>query len=351
MRIDAMVRNRFLVTVPSTLLCVALLLGACAVNREAVPVAGARGAEESAGAMSLHQKGVTLPKEVDVPLRLSPGASWKSRFLSTSETKRTLVGADGKETVRSRTVGLELVAAQKVTGIAGTVATVEVTESETRILQEGKFIPAPYKQFNPPNPVSFTIDTATGKTDFDAVRRAYGKWMAEVKEGPAGDILGRTFRLPGYLAVLEEMYGKPFTRVAGRKVAKDGTPTGKDIVLPFLGPGSVPAPVVVEGTVRYTGFEAKGRQHLLEVTGKYEGQPDFSAEDGLAARLADFGKDAPKGFTGTGSASGHFRSSVDMMSGREVRSSAQLSYTAKWIFESGSLTEEVAGKSILEPVE
>ena len=53
----------------------------------------------------------------------------------------------------------------------------------------------------------------------------------------------------------------------------------------------------------------------------------------------------------SGSASGHFQSSVDMMSGREVRSAGQLSYSAKWIFESGSLAEEVAGKAILEPAE
>jgi hypothetical protein len=350
MRIDAEARHPSLVTVPVAIVCLALLLGACAANREAVPAAGAGGPESAAEARSPSPK-TELPKEIEVPMRLSPGNSWKSRFLSTSEAKRTLAGTDGKETVRSRTVGLELVAVQKVAAVEGTVARIEVTETETRILQDGKFIPAPYKQFNPPNPVSFTIDTATGKTDFDAMRRAYGKWMEEVKEGPAGDILGRTFRLPAYLAVLEEMYGKPFTRVAGRKVARDGTPTGKDVVLPFLGPGSVPTPVAVEGTLRYTGFTAKVRPHLLEVTGNYEGQPDFSVGDGLAARLADFGKDAPRGFTGSGSATGHFRSSVDMMSGREVRSTGQLSYRAKWIFEGGSLTEEVAGKSILEPAE
>jgi hypothetical protein len=348
MRIDAAAPHRSLVTVSIALLCFALLPGACAANRGSAPAAGAGGAEASAKAPSPKAE---LPKEIEIPLRLSPGDSWKSRFVSTSETKRILVGSDGKETAKSRTVGLEVVAVQKVTAVEGTVATVEITEGETRILQDGKFIPAPYKQFNPPNPVSFTIDTATGKTDFDAMRRAYGKWMEEVKQGPAGDILGRTFRLAGYLAVLEEMYGKPFTRVGGRKLSKDGTPTGKDVVLPFLGPGAVPAPVAVEGTIRYTGFEAKGRQHLLDVSGKYEGQPDFSGGDALAARLADFGKDAPKGFTGSGSASGHFQSSVDMMSGREVRSAGQLSYSAKWIFESGSLAEEVAGKSILEPAE
>jgi hypothetical protein len=350
MRIDATASHRSLIAVTTALLCAALLLCGCAATREAVPAAGSGGTETAAGAKSPSMK-AELPKEIEVPLRLSPGDTWKSRFVSTSETKRTLVLADGKDAVKSRTVGLELVAVQRVTAVEGTVARVEVTETETRILQEGKFIPAPYKQFNPPNPVSFTIDTATGKTDFTGMRREYGKWMEEVKQGPAGDILGKTFRLPGYLAVLEEMYGKPFTRVFGRKLTREGIPTGKEVVLPFLGPGAVPAPVAVEGILRYTGFEAKGRQHLLDVSGKYEGQPDFSSGEGLAFRLADFGKEAPKAYTATGSASGHFQSLVDMMSGREVRSTGQLSYSAKWIFDGGSLTEEVAGKAILEPVE
>jgi hypothetical protein len=272
--------------------------------------------------------------------------------VSTSETKRTLTGADGKEIVKARTVGFEIVATQKVVDVNGTVARIEITEAETRILQDGKFIPAPYKQFNPPNPVVFTIDTATGKTDFTAVRQAYGKWMEDLKEGPAGDIIGKAFRLPAYLAAIEDMYGKPFTRVSGRKLSAEETPSGKDVVLPFLGPGAALAAVPVEGAMRYTGFEAKGRKHLLNVSGTYAGQPDLSSAEELAVRLADFGRVAPtKAFTGTGSASGRFQSSVDILSGREERSTGQLSYSAKWVMDDATLTEEVTGKSILEPVE
>lgn len=292
-----------------------------------------------------------LPKEIEVSLRLSPGDEWKSRFVSTSEAKRTLTGADGKESVKARTVGIELTATQKVVYVSAAVARVEVTESETRILQDGKFVPAPYKQFQPPNPVVFTVDTATGKTDFSALRQAYEKWMADLKEGPAGDIIGKTFRLPAYLAVLEEMYGKPFTRVSGRKLTAEETPSGKDVLLPFLGPGAALAAVPVEGVMRYTTFETKGRKHLLNVSGSYTGQPDLSSADELAARLSDFGRTAPAAFTGSGSASGRFQSSVDLLSGREERATGQLSYTAKWVFDGGTLTEEVAGKSILEPAE
>ena len=67
--------------------------------------------------------------------------------------------------------------------------------------------------------------------------------------------------------------------------------------------------------------------------------------------MSDFGRTVPKAFTGTGSASGRFQSSVDILSGREERSTGQLSYSAKWVLDDATLTEEVAGKSILEPAE
>lgn len=332
-------RIRFLAMPSAAVLFVIFLLAGCAAGNRVATTAE-----------SPHAK-MELPKEIEVSLRLSPGDEWKSRFVSTSETKRTLTGADGKESVKARTVGIELTATQKVVDVSGSVARVEVTEAETRILQEGKFVPAPYKQFNPPNPVSFTIDAATGTTDFSALRQAYEKWMADLKEGPAGDIIGKTFRLPAYLASIEDTYGKPFTRVSGRRLSAEDTPSGKDVLLPFLGPGAALAAVPVEGMMRYTAFEAKGRKHLLNVSGSYAGQPDLSSADELAARLSDFGRAAPKSFTGSGEAKGRFQSSVDILSGREERATGQLSYTAKWVFDGGTLTEEVVGKSILEPAE
>ena len=342
---------RFLAIPCVAVLSVLLLASGCAANKGAVTTTPA-GGSASAGKMESPPARTELPKEMTVDLRLSPGDEWKSRFVSTSETKRTLTGADGKEIVKARTVGIELTATQKVVDVNGTVARIEITEFETRILQDGKFISAPYKQFSPPNPVSFMIDTATRKTDFSAVRQAYEKWMADLKEGPVGDIIGKTFRLPAYLSAIEEMYGKPFTRVSGRKLSAEETPSGKDVLLPFLGPGAAISSVQVEGAMRYTGFEAKGRKHLLNVSGTYTGQPDLSSADELAIRLADFGRATfPKAFTGTGSASGRFQSSVDILSGREERSTGQLSYSAKWVMDDATLTEEVTGKSILEPAE
>lgn len=331
-------------------LSVLLLASGCAANKGAVTTSSPGGPAAAGKAGSPHAK-AELPKEIEVALRLSPGDEWKSRFVSTSETKRSLTDKTGQATAKTRTIGLEIVATQKVVDVSGTVVRIEITEADARILQDGKFVPAPYKQFSPPNPVSFTIDAATRKTDFSAVRQAYEKWMADLKEGPAGDIIGKTFRLPAYLSALEDMYGKPFTRVSGRKLSAAETPSGKDVVFPFLGPGAAVSSVQVEGAMRYTGFEAKNRKHLLNVSGTYTGQPDLSSADELAIRLSDFGRTAPKAFTGTGAASGRFQSSVDILSGREERSNGEISYSAKWVMDDATLIEEVAGKSILEPAE
>jgi hypothetical protein len=328
----------------SLLLAAVCLAGCAAGNGGKAAPPGPRGGPGATGK-------VELPKEIPVQLRLSAGDSWKSRYVSTSETRRTLVAPDGKATLKTRSVGLELVAVQKVLSVEGTVARVEISESDTRILQDGKFQSAPYKQFYPPNPVVFTLDTATGKADFSAVRDAYAKWMAKLKEGPAGDIVGKTFRLPAYLAAIEEMYVKPFTRVAGRKVATEEATTGKDVVLPFLGHGVGASPVPVEGTMRYTGFSAAGGLHLLAVEGKYEGKTALASREDLEVRLAEFGVKPPAEFTGSGEAKGRFNSSVDALSGREVSSSNRLTYNAEWAFGGSRLLEEVTGKSTLEKVE
>ncbi len=342
---------RFLAIPCVAVLSVLLLAYGCAANKGIVTTTTSDGGPASAGKMERPHAKAKLSKEIDVPLRLSPGNEWKSRFVSTSETKRVLTDKAGKETAKTRTVGLEIIATQKVIDVTGAAARIGITEVEVRILQDGKFVPAPYKQFSPPNPVSFTIDAGTRKTDFTAVRQAYEKWMADLKEGPAGDIIGKAFRLQAYLSVLEEMYGKPFTRVSGRKLSAEETPSGKDVILPFLGPGAAVSAVQVEGAMRHTGFEVKGGKHLLTVSGTYTGQPDLSSADELAIRLADFGRTVPQSFTGTGSASGRFQSSVDVLSGREERSTGQISYSAKWVMDDATLTEEVAGKSVLDPAE
>ena len=341
-------RSRSIASSPLSVLAfialVALSLAGCAAGTGAPgPSRGGRAAQAPPKA--------ELPKEITIALRLSAGDSWKSRYVSTSEARRTLVGADGKAAVKTRSAGMEIVATQKVLAVEGTVARIEIAESDVRILQDGKFIPAPFKQFNPPVPVVFTLDTASGKADFSGVRKAYEEWMALVKDGPAGDILGKTFRLAGYLAAVEDMYVKPFTRVAGRKLSGEETSAGKDVVLPFLGHGAGLVPVPVAGSMRYTGFSVADGRHLLAVEGRYEGRIVTAPQEDLEAIVAEFGVKASGQFRGYGEAKGRFASSVDALSGREVRSTNRLTYNAEWLFGGSKLLEEISGISTLEKIE
>ncbi len=324
-------------------------LSGCATTGTA-PVA----ANEAAGASpaaEAHGPKVQVPPEIKVSGVPGEGDSWKSRFVSTSEMKRTLKGAGGKETVKARAVGLELVAAQKVVSVAAGKARIEVTESSARILQDGKFVDAPFKRLGPPNPVFFTLDLATGKADFSEMEKAYGEWMASVKEGPAGEILGKTFRLDAYVAQLKELYAKPFTRFAGRTLSKEPRPGASgEFVLPFLGPGVALGPVPVETSSWYEGFEAKGGLHLLKAAGKYNGPVSWTPEE-MKDRVADFDAPVPAAFLPSGEARGEFTATVDILTGREVHAASQLLYSAVASFEGGTLSEEITGKSTLDPAD
>lgn len=329
-----------------------VFLSGCATTGTAPGSAkGAAGAPPASEARGPHGGKIEVPAEITVSGTPNEGDSWNSRFVSTSEMKRTLKAADGKETVKARTVGLELVAAQKVVSVIGGKARVEVAESSSRILQDGKFVEAPFKRLNPPNPVFFTLDLATGTADFTEMEKAYGEWMASVKEGPAGEILGKTFRLDAYVAQLKELYAKPFTRFAGRTLGKEPRPgTAREFVLPFLGPGVALGPVPVETSSWYEGFEAKGGLHLLKAAGKYNGPVSWTPEE-MTDRLADFAAPVPSAFQSSGEARGQFAATVDILSGREVHSNSQLRYSATATFEGGTLSEEITGKSTLDPAD
>ncbi len=326
----------------------AVLLSGCAATG---PSSSATGAAAGAGAPGPQPTKAELPAEIAVPIGLRQGDAWKSRFVSTSEMKRTLRTADGKETVKTRAAGLEVVATQKVLSVAGGKARIEVAESSSRILQDGKFIEAPFKRLGPPNPVFFTLDTATGTADFSEMEKAFGDWMDSVKEGPAGDIVGRTFRLQSYVEQIEDLYSKPFNRVGGKTLGKAPKTAGeKEFVLPFLGPGVALGPVPVETTSWYERFEARGGSHLLQAAGKYDGNVAWTPSE-LADRMADFEGRAPAAYQPSGEAHGRFTSTVDVLSGRELRSESNLRYSASASFEGGTLSEEIAGKSILEPAD
>lgn len=292
-----------------------------------------------------------LPREIGVSLRLEAGESWKGRFISTGEVRRTFLAADGKETVRNRSLGLELTAVQTVRSVEGSRARIEIRENSARILQDGKFVDAPFRRLSPPESVFFTLDTETGKADFTEMEKAYRDWMATVKDSPAGDILGKTFRIEGYIAQLKDIYAKPFTRLAGRKLTKEyRTVEEKEFLLPFVGPSVDLGPMAVETSLAYEGFEVRNRMHLLNVAGKYAGESLLSAGQ-LAERLEEFGAPAPGRFTSRTTASGMFRSSVDVISGREQQTDSRVTYTATASFDGNTFNEEIAAKFLLIPEE
>lgn len=298
-------------------------------------------------------KKIEMPRNVEIALRLAPGQSWKSRFLSTSEVTWSLKGSDGKERSKSRAVGLELVATQSVKSVSDGVARIEVDESSARILRDGKFVDAPFRQFGPPNPVAFTVNVRTGATDFSEMEKAYADWMAGVREGPAGEILGKSFRIDSYVAQLKDLYGKPFTRLAGKRLTKGSSEnTEKDVVLPFLGPGIAIGPVPVEASAWYEGMEIKKENggHYLKTAGKYSGKKEMSAEE-LAGQLSEFGVAAPGEFRSSTNIGGGFAASVDLMAGREVYGTSQIRYSTSATFGGASVAQEITGKSILEPAD
>lgn len=323
-----------------------LAFAGCAARKGTPPAS-------TGGMQTSHGMKAEMPGEVEILLRLAPNQSWKSRFVSSSEVTWTLSEAGGKDQAKTRAVGLELIATQKVASLAGGIARIEVDESRARILRDGKFADAPFKQFAPPNPVAFTLDTSTGKLDFAEMEKAYADWMAGVKESPVGEILGKTFRLDAYVAQLKELYGRPFTRYFGKKLAKGSSAKAeKDFALPFLGPGISLGPVPVETSAWFEGMEVsrKKGEHLLKTAGRYSGEKELSAEE-LAGQLSEFGGTVPAQYRSTAKIGGQFNSAVDVLSGREVRSASQLKYSTSASFDGKTVTAEVVGKSVLEPVE
>jgi hypothetical protein len=292
-----------------------------------------------------------LPAEIDVRLSLKAGDSWKGRFVSTGDVKRTLKGADGAETSRSKSLGLELTAEQVVREVNGNVARIEVRESSARILQEGKYVDVPFRRLNPPAAFSFTLDVKTGKTDFSAAEKAWRDWMATVKDGPAGDILGKTFRLEGYLAQLKDLYAKPFTRLANHRLSKEYKGVEeKDFLLPFVGPSVDLGPMTVRTELAQEGFEVRGRGHFLAAAGRYSGEGTLTPEQ-AAERLEDFGLKAPSKFASKTTASGNFKSTVDLVSGREIRTDSRVVYTSTATFDGKTFTERIDSRYLLEPEE
>ncbi len=295
--------------------------------------------------------GTPAPGEVEISLALRPGQSWKSRFVSTSDLKRTLTGRDGKEAVKTRSVGLEVVATQTVRSVTGDAARIEVNEISVRILQDGRFIDAPFRAFDPPNPFSFTLNAALGTADFDELDLEYAKWIGGVRAGPAGDIMGRTFNVRSYITQMKLLYSRPFLRFAGRKIGgREGERKDRDFIVPFLGPGVEVGPVPVQASSWLEGTGGAEGSRTATVAGKYEGTSALNEAE-LAGRLAEFGGPKADAASSKVEVRGEYRSTVEAGSGRELSSESRFTYVATAGADGGTFREEIAGKSLLTPAQ
>jgi hypothetical protein len=319
-----------------------------------VVAASLAGCATNGGGMTSIVPGKGVPPEVTVKSNLALGMSWKSRFTSTSDIRRVLRETGGQETIRSRSVGMELVAVQTVKEVAGKVATIQVDEASVRILQGGAFVEAPFRQFNPPARFTFTVDMSSGKADFKAAEKVFGEWMDGIRKGPIGDVLGRSFRLDDYLAQVRELYTAPFTRFAGKTIVSSPQAVGEtELILPFLGPAVSLKPVPVKTTSWIEGVEDLKGETVLKIGGRYAADPATRNDaDELGAALSDFGKmQTPTAFDRVVEARGQYSSYVAVASGRELRGGRTFSFKASTKLGESVLSEEISGKTLLEPAE
>ena len=118
--------------------------------------------------------------------------------------------------------------------------------------------------------------------------------------------------------------------------------------LPFVGPSVDLGPMPVKTELAYEGFEIRKGGHFLTVTGRYAGESVLTPEQ-LSERLEEFAVKVPSKYESKSVANGKFRSSVDVISGREQQTDSRVTYTATATFDGQTLTEEIAAKYLLVP--
>lgn len=324
-------------------LVVVIALSGCATGGPATSTGGTAVAPASG----------SVPDEIDIGSALAAGSEWKSRFVSTSDIRRVLKAGTSPEKSVSRAVGLELVSTQTVSSFAGKVAVVEVDELAVRIMQDGKFIEAPFRAFNPPSKFSFTVDLSDGKVDFSDGEKAFREWAADVSKGPFGQIVGRSFRVDDYVAQIRETYATPFVRFSGKRVTTGGRSLGEHLLLPFIGPTTSLKPIAAPASAKLVGVETLMGISHAKVAGEFSSpEAPRNEPSEVAAAYSDFkGLPVPTTFQRRASARGSFTALVDANSGRELRSSRTFTFNSTTTSGDSVLTEEIVGKFVLEPAQ
>jgi hypothetical protein len=224
---------------------------------------------------------------------------------------------------------------------SGDRANVQVTLEKAEVLKEGKFVQSPLMQYNPPNPLLFTVDFASKTIDFSSLERAYEDWAKGLQETPVWDMMGSAFDLPSFVPQLERLLAAPVVDFAGitMQLGEDEV-VSEEISLPFLGPAVSPGSFSVE--------QKRGLRGVLDLGGReiamIEGEQFSDRLDALAGRMGLFGRLAPDYFESRGELAAKYQAKVDTATGWAVETSRRFHSVIIVNFENGSLKEDITEK-------
>ncbi len=276
-----------------------------------------------------------------------PGAGFTIRQELTSVTEAVwkLEVKDEAALERSRKTGLKVVALYEVMERTGDVARVQVTLEKVEILKDEKFIRAPFLQFNPPNPLQFSVDFATEKVDFSSLESAYDDWVRGMQETAVWDVMGRSFDVSSYVAQLENLLSSPLTEFAGKMmVLGEEDRESRTFYLPFLGPTISVEPVTVEQTRGLHGVMDLGGREIAMIDGEQFSDKLSLGAEVLSGRMELFGRTAPEYYESRGELAGKFRARVHVDSGWTVETTRRFRSVIIVNFGNGTFREDISGK-------
>lgn len=309
----------------SYLIVLSLLLSSCAAVRP-------RKVSEKAGVRSI-QAGPPV------------GFTIKQGLTSVTEVVWKLDVRDEADLERSRKSGLKVFALYEVVERSGDRAKVQVTLEKAEVLKEGKFVQSPLMQYNPPNPLLFTVDYASKKIDFSSLEKSYEDWAKGLQETPVWDMMGGSFDLPSFVPQLERLLAAPVVEFSGisMQLGEDDV-VREEISLPFLGPAVSPGSFSVEQKRGMRGVLDLGGREIAMIEGEQFSDRLSMGTDALAGRMGLFGRLAPDYFESMGELAAKYQAKVDTATGWTVETSRRFRSVIIVNFENGSLREDIMEK-------
>lgn len=278
------------------------------------------------------------------------GFSNRQELTSVTEVAWKLDVKDGAAIERSRRTGLKIIVTYEVVERKDDQARFRVSLEKAEVLKSGKFIPAPFMQFSPPNPLFFSVDFDSGSVDFSALEGAYEGWVRGLKETAVWDVMGSSFDVKSYVDQLEDLLSDPVVSFAGKeKILGDETVERTTFYLPFLGPSISVGPVEVEQREGLRGVMSVSGRDIAIIEGEFSSDELTADSEVVSDRLDLFGYPMPEYFESKGEIAGKFRAKVDKDSGWIIETTRKFRSVILVNFESGTLREDVSGKkTVLE---